>query len=508
MLKDNVIIERYEKRLKNIKIENGEIEKADFLDACEAPLANGTIPMAPLPDRCELTVKLYPSKESDITVFLSLPIGCWNGKFLGTGNGGAAGRIIYKSVNAGVARGFATANTDMGVTADANNIIGIKERFIDFGYRSTHLMTVVSKQIIKDFYGKEAAYSYFVGGSTGGGQGLHEAQKYPEDYDGIISFSPAHNRINIHQAFIWYLQTVAQKPQAKFTLEQIDEVEKRINKFYAVKSGGAEGDNFISYPGKVNFKPSDVYEIFFNTGLSDEQLKALENLYIAPKNIKTGKEIFHTLPLGCETDVLRIPYIEKDYEKSLCFLHRWVFGKDFDYKTFDFDKDYFKVADEFREILNATNPDLGGYKVHGGKLVLITGSTDSVIPYTDGKSYYEEVVKAQGGLENTLPFFRYFHIPGLGHCSGGKSFQEVGAMVGIPSIPLDCNHDVLTAMMAWVEEGKAPDMLLPVAFKDDKMENEVAYDRPVWYYPYETEYVGGDRTKRESFRKKLGNGVY
>ena len=190
------------------------------------------------------------------------------------------------------------------------------------------------------------------------------------------------------------------------------------------------------------------------------------------------------------------------------FIPKWALGKDFDYTKFDFHSDYQKLVTALREKLDATKTDLTEYKNLGNKLMLITGSVDVLISPLDGKQYFDGVLKTMGGLEKVDEFFRYFHIPGLGHGSGGVGFQEIGNLGGIPNVPIDEEHDVLCSMMAWVEKGVAPERLLPVAFVDGKFTNPVSHERPIYPYPYETEYVGGDIKDVGSFKKKLSNGIY
>ena len=515
---------RYLNHLNKLEIENGEITEIKFLEATKSPLSFEGMAMNDIPARCEVYATLKPTKNSDIKIVVGLPLENWNNRFLGTGNGGGAGSLVMQDVNAGVARYFATANTDMG-TAPWDKCVNNPDRWEDFGHRATHLMTKVGKQITEAFYGKKIKHSYFKGGSTGGCQALQEAQRYPEDYDGIVAFCPAYNRVNLHQAFIWDWHVMCSDPASRFTPEQILAVKNRVIELFAEKSGSAKGDEFLSYPGKIDFKPDDVFTVFDGLGLTERQLETLKNVYSFPKNPQTGKEIYVPQPLGCEAQVLGLSYIEDGFIGMLGFLQSWVFGNDYDYKKYDFEKDYLTMVERLRDKCDATNPDLTPFKSHGGKLILITGTADCLIPYTDGKAYYESAVQTNGGLEKTTEFFRYFHIPGLGHCSGGPGLQEVGNLLGLPCIPCDKEHDTLEALIAWVERGEAPETLLPVALKNSTEATavgfdknvptpiinggrEIDYERPVYPYPYETEYIGGDRKDKNSFRKKLGDGKY
>lgn len=496
----------YRNRLEQHNIENGEITKIEFFDAVAEPEHEG-IKFLPLPDRCEVSFTLRPTAQSDIKTVLALPLSGWNGRFLGTGNGGSAGSIVRSSVDGGTARGFATANTDLGSEPNSDELCNKPERWKDFGYRATHLMTVVSKQIIKAFYGEEAKYSYFLGSSTGGQQGVMESQRYPEDYNGIVAFSPAYNRVNLHNSFIWYLNVMT-SPKSAFTKDQIKIVNDRIIELYAEKSGSAKGDRFLSYPGKVEFNPDDSEKILDGLELTQEQISAFKKIHLMPVSPITNKQIFTPEPIGCEEAILSIPFIRTWFEKTLNFPMYWVFGKNYDSSEYDFHKDYLRLRDALSAYCDATDYDLSAYKACGGKFILITGSVDSLIPYTDGKNYYESVIKKMGGLENTTDFFRYFHVPGLGHGFGGSGLQEIGNLLAMASMNYEREYDALSAMIAWVEEGIAPEVLYPAAFVDGDMKKEVDFVRPVYPYPYETEYIGGDRKKKESFCRKIGNGIY
>ena len=206
-------------RIKNFQLKDGEITAVEWLEKISQPNPN------PLGIRFveggsfyRVTMKLHPTAKSNITVMMYLPEPkMWNGKFMGTGNGGSAGNIGEAALINGVGRGYATANTDLGTTPDPDDCIGIHEIWTDYGHRATHLMTVVGKQLTNYFYGKAPVYSYFVGGSTGGQQALAEAQRYPEDYDGILCLSPAHDRVRLHSFFIWNWQQLHGRPDATFT---------------------------------------------------------------------------------------------------------------------------------------------------------------------------------------------------------------------------------------------------------------------------------------------------
>ena len=153
---------------------------------------------ANLPAFCRVTATLVPTSDSDIKVEVWLPVSDWNGKFEVVGNGGWAGTIPYPALAAALAAGYATAGTDTGhVGGTADFALGHPEKLIDLAYRSIHEMTVQSKPVINAYYGVAAKFSYYNGCSQGGRQGLAEAQRYPEDFNGIIAGASAWDQLRM-----------------------------------------------------------------------------------------------------------------------------------------------------------------------------------------------------------------------------------------------------------------------------------------------------------------------
>ena len=211
-------------------------------------------PITDLPPFCRVLVEASPAPGSHINIELWLPSQKWNGKFLGTGNGGGGAKIYYPPLRAGLRRGFATANTDMGTTPNADAAVTNPEAWIDFGYRATHIMTVVSKAVVMAYFGKAAQRSYFWGSSTGGQQAMSEAQRYPEDYDGIVAGSPAINRTHLHSYFVWNYQAMHNvEGQSAFTADEIAELNRNVVHTCAGHDGGAPTDDFLSDPRLCHF---------------------------------------------------------------------------------------------------------------------------------------------------------------------------------------------------------------------------------------------------------------
>ncbi|CAN7594220.1 tannase/feruloyl esterase family alpha/beta hydrolase [Paenibacillus sp. LjRoot56] len=490
--------------LKDVHIEGGTVTNVQFVtDGCFT-LPDGRI-ISDLPAFCRVVVNLKPTPQSDINIEVWLPQEIWNGKFLGTGNGGGAGFINYTPLAFGIRRGYATANTDLGTSPNANTLIGQPERWADFGHRATHEMTVAAKEIIQVFYERSASYSYFIGCSTGGQQALMEAQRYPSDYNGIIAGAPANNRTHLHTGFLWNYKAMNPTPgRTILTKEQIDFITHTVVRQYQGKDGGAPGDNFLTDPRKCNFDPDTIPNCNggdYNNGLTSEQLSALKQIYAGPTNPRTGERIYTPLPYGSENCAGGLE-LQQDPEKlpqSLLYMFKWVFGADFDYTRFDFDRDLDTLNEILAPILNANNPDLNEMKKFGGKILMYTGLSDPLVPYQDALHYYERVIQDQGGLAQTQEFFRFFLVPGMGHCGGGPGLNDIGLGVFQSVVP-SSEHDVFTALVEWVEHGIAPDKIIATAFKDNFAPNGISFQRPIYPYPKLPEYVSGDPNLPSSYQ--------
>ncbi len=407
---------------------------------------------------------LNPAKGSNINVEVWLPDAeKWNARFLGLGNGGAAGKINSGSLAGASAGGFAVATTDMGTAPNADSGIGNPEVWKDFGYRSTHLMTVVAKQIVRAHYGRAPEFSYFSGGSTGGQQALQEAQRYPEDYDGIAAAVAAHCRTPLHAYFLWNDQILKKCP---FTKEQDASVIAAANEYMASREIPAAAGKFVSDPRCTMQDIESVIALARkkDATLTDEHAAALTKLFDGPRHAATGERIFNGIPLGSSIEA----------SHGHLYLFNWVFGKDKKLEDINFGADIDTYTAKLAPYLNAENPDLSAFAKRGGKLIMTLGTADSVVPYHASIDYYERVIERLGGLDQTQSFFRFYVVPGLAH-GGGP---------GINQPP-----NLLDTARAWRETGTAP-----FALQGRHVEN----GKPTWemtIYPYPTQTGWNAATK-------------
>jgi feruloyl esterase len=370
-------------------------------------------------------------------------------------------------------------------------VTGHPEKQIDYATRSTNLMTVRSRQIIKAFYGERPNYSYFFGCSTGGGQGIHEALQFPGDYDGIVARAPGMNMTHNSAANMWNNQ--AFNGSANITAAQATAITAAVVKQCAGKDGGLSSDNFLTDPRDCHWDPAELQctggAADAATCLTAPQVAAMRKFYEGPINPRTGKRIYGGRTRGSES--------YSGYPAAFSSLARntgsWVFGNDFDPLTFDFDHDMDAIDTALAARLNANTADLEEFTSRGGKLLLFHGFADPMIPTLNTIDYYERLITGhthesrhdektrKQGLHRTQEFARLFLQPGVAHCNGGAGPDAT---------------DFLSPLVQWVEQGIAPDQIMA-----SKIANGVTtFTRPLCPYPALPRYSGvGDPTKASSF---------
>jgi feruloyl esterase len=221
-------------------------------------------------------------------------------------------------------------------------------------------------------------------------------------------------------------------------------------------------------------------------------------------NPRTGERIFSGLPLGSESAVFGLAFQGDTvaWPSQQLYMFKWALGANWTYASFDLDHDMDAVDARLAPILNANDADLARFKAAGGKLMMFNGTADPGVPYQSSLEYYERVVQAQGGdLAATQDFFRYYLVPGMGHCSsitGGPGVGDFGQPYS-PYVPKDMSRDMLLSLADWVENKKAPDSIVATRFADASG-STVAMERPICTYPKVPTYLGGDPTKASSFQ--------
>jgi feruloyl esterase len=411
-------------------------------------------------------------ERSFIRTEIFLPDG-WNGIFIGLGNGGMAGFLDSEGTRRYALEGYAAAQTDMGTSSGRLRGIGNPDVWKDFGWRATHGMTEIAKEIISQHYGKAPDYSYFIGGSTGGQQAFSEAQRFPADYNGIIAEKPANNRVFLHTYFLWnhrHLRTAGGTPL--FSDRQIEKITACAVEFFKARGDGEQNDPFIDFPYNDRQTVSD-FVAYLNQRIPEfgvEQLDALRAVYNGPVNPVTGKQIYNGMPIGSEKYYCGIKDCQ-DAESPHFYPFIWTFGEDYTGMDFDFNRDLQKVSETLSADLNANSTDLSAFQKRGGKMIVTAGTADPCVPHPDNVIYYERLCKAFGGHDALSQFFRFFLFPGRDHGGCGDGYNETFTDASE-------THGILTALRLWCEEGQAPESLFGV----HRDHGETAFSKKI--YPY------------------------
>ncbi len=434
------------------------------------PQAN---PYKDLPAFCRVAATIKPTADSDIKMEIWLPASGWNGKLEANGNGGWTGSIAPATLATGLARGYAAAMTDLGHDGgSASFALGHPEKLIDWGYRADHEMTVKSKAIIAAFYGEAPKLSYWNGCSAGGRQAMKEAQKYPEDFNGIIAGSPGVNWTGRSIQAAWIGQASHKDegtaiPPAKFPMIHAAALE-------ACDATDGVKDGIIEDPTRCKFDPK-VLECKEGDGpscLTSSQVETARKIYSDVINPRTKQELFPGHEPGSELGWGTMAGPQAMGLGLELFKYIVFKNPDWDYQTFNFDSDAALTAQADGGVMNALDPDLKAFLGRGGKLIQYHGWADPQISPRSSVEYYQSVLKRLGSAAGKVDdSYRLFMIPGMAHCGGGEGTS---------------NFDMLTALEQWVETKKAPDQIAASRLRDGKVDRT----RPLCPYPQIAKYKG------------------
>ena len=458
-----------------------------------------------LPAFCRVAATIKPAKDSEIKMEVWMPLAGWNGRYRGQGTGGFAGSIFYPGLATAVSAGYASASTDTGHSGspvDASWALGHPDKIVDFGWRAIHEMTVKAKSIIQAFYGDAPKRSYFTGCSNGGRQALMEAQRFPEDYDGIIAGAPANYWTKVFATFIWDIQAMQARPGSYIGANKIPAIARAV--VAACDANDGVKDGVLNDPPACHFDPKTLLcqQGDSDTCLTAPQVAALKKIYDGPVDAASKQMFPGFLPGGEEGEGGWATWIDMGPDKDL----QTVFARGFytnmisskepiDLKSINVETAVKLADDQQGQTFNAIDPDLKAFARRGGKLIMYHGWSDAALPPQGSINYYNSVEEAMGPGKPEL-FMRLFMAPGMQHCGGGPGANSFGQFA--PGA--DADHDLNQALERWVEKGIAPDKLIATKFVDDKREKGVAMTRPLCPYPAAANYKGtGDTNDAANF---------
>lgn len=452
---------------------------------------------ATAPEHCDVRGVILPEARFAV----KLPAN-WNNRFYMVGGGGFAGQLSLPQMNPGLQKGYATATTDTGHDAAKEPLGTFAERRadnpnadrkkLDYAYLAVHNTAVVAKQLIKAYYGDGPKYSYWVGCSTGGRQGLMEAQRYPEDFDGYVIGAPVLKISHEGMRGIWNAQAVSTGAGAiPYDLLPLlaEIVYKKCDEVDGLKDG------LITDPRRCRFDPlKDLPKCEGDAAGKDcfttAQMQGLQKVYGGVRNSK-GALLYPGQPLGAEIATNGrsgwMGSIGGDGGIGLGFgestMRFLAFepqrGKEWSWKQFNFDTDPPLMA-AFSKMIDAINSDLSKLKQRGGKIIQYHGWADALVNPQMSVDYYESVLKKMG-KQATAQFYKLYMIPGMFHCAGGVGCDRA---------------DWFGPLVDWVEKGVAPAAIAGTR----NHQGATVMTRPHCPYPQVAQYKeSGDSNKAENF---------
>jgi len=451
----------------------------DFSQIPDAATEIVSAELVPADDKLEAYCKINGIIQPQIQFEMRLPSAGWNGRYLQLGCGGFCGEIYIDRGCGALGEHFAVAADNMGHVGGAIKppIWGSDPQLrVDFGGRATHVMSVVGKALAARYYGSAPRHSYFQGCSTGGREGLMEAQRYPDDFDGIIAGDAAFPGRLGAIANNWDAQHLLRDDGSEvFTKDKL----KVLNDAILKKCDALDGvkDGILMDPRRCHF---DVSSIACPAGtdhpdcLTAEQVGAAEALYQGPVNSHGERLMPGATPLGSELSWSGRGRraLAEGYLRYLAFPTNPP--ADYNYRKFDFDRDPQRteeMAALYDPVAPHEAPDLRAFEAHGGRLIVYHGWADAGVSPFAFLDYYSQVSARQGGMAKVRDWFRVFMIPGMFHCRGGNAPNT---------------FDTLGPIVRWVEDGEAPKALLATQTED----GQFIRSRPVFPYPDYATYKG------------------
>jgi feruloyl esterase len=439
------------------------------------------------PPSCRVTATVtHPPAGDQIKVFIGLPLKGWNGRFQGTGGGGFSGGSAG-TVRQPLALGYAAGATDTGhdggsgsFALDSNGRLNWQS-IRDNAYLGIHEMTVVGKALTQELYGNAPRYSYFNGCSTGGRQGLSEAQRYPADYHGILAGAPAINWTKLHPEQLWGAVVMNDAKHVVATCKLEAAVAAAVAACDAID--GVK-DGVIGDPHRCSYDPKALVGTAADNcePITEADADVIRKIWEGPKR-RDGSFLWYGLPRGAPFTLSATggtPLAPRPFPITLDWF-RYFLTQDprWDFMTLTpagYEQLWDQSVEQFSDVLATDNPDLSGFRDRGGKLIVWHGYADPLI-YADGTiDYVKRVQQQMGGADKTAQFVRLFLAPGVGHCGGGSGPAPSGQF---------------EAVVRWVEEGQAPQTLQAVS---RNQQGEVTRTRPLCQYPLVARYKGQGST--------------
>jgi Tannase and feruloyl esterase len=458
--------------------------------------APGQPPLTGLPPFCDVKLTQTDAAGNPIHTEVWLP-STWNGRFQGVGGGVYACGPFFNAMAPAIQGGYASAATDCGVPP-ADILTGAwalrsdgtlnMPLIDDFGFAGIHDMSVAGKAVTQAYYPSPLRFSYFNGCSTGGREGLMEAQRYPADYDGIVSGAPAINWTRFIPAEIW--PELVMKESGDF----LPACKENAFTESAVQAC-ANTDGVITNPDACDWNPAKLVGFVTPCGvITSQDAAVMTKIWQGPETTQ-GRRLWYGLERGASLSGLAATTTTNGvttpnpFPVPVAWLGTWLQkNPSWDWHTLtyaQFDTLFQQSVSEFSDVIATDNPDLSAFRKDGGKIVIWHGLADQLIFPQGTVNYYQRVQQAMGGPAATDSFARLFLAPGAQHCASGAG-------------PAPGPGQALGAVVRWVEHGTAPTSILGTT--TDPATGVVTDSRPICLYPKFARYTGhGSTTEASSF---------
>jgi len=482
--------------IKHLQLPDTTITMAERVTSGDLSVPGIEKPLHELPPFCRVTGVLRPTADSEIRFEVWLPEKDWNQRFLGVGNGGFAGSIGYRELDGNLRRGYATAGSDAGHQAEAEDAswaFGHPEKIADFGWRAVHLTAERAKDVVKAYYGKTAEKAYFDSCSDGGREALMEAERFPEDYDGILAGAPANAWTRLLSSGVSVAQSTIGDPRGYISSLKLPAIQRAA--LEACDASDGVKDGFLNDPAKCHFAPSVLLCKDANTTdcLTQPQVNSLKTFYggtsMFPGYVMGDEESWAVWVMGNGPGSgAGIQYVQNYFRYMVTGDPKW------NILTADVPESLQQATKQTAADLDSTNPDLSKFRARGSKLIMYHGWDDPAISPWNSIAYYQSVQKAMGETD-TSGFLQLYMVPGMEHCVGGPGPAAFGQLgIATTNGP---KYGVFDALVDWVEKSVPPQKVIATKYDADK---KAVMTRPLCPYPELAKYKGaGDTNDAANF---------
>ncbi|KAJ4416094.1 hypothetical protein N0V82_006938 [Gnomoniopsis sp. IMI 355080] len=453
-------------------------------------------------DLCRVSLQISTSDRSGVVAEVWLPQE-WNGRILTTGNGGLAGCIDYSSIAYTVDNGFVSVGTNNGHNGSSGlPFLNNPDVVTDFAWRALHVGVEAGKALVSPLYGNPANKSYYLGCSLGGRQAVKAVDMFPSDFDGVVAGSPAVDFNNLYSWRASFFPITGSNTSASFissntwTTAVHDEILRQCDTIDGVADGIIEDPSLCRFDPDAMLCGNSVANS--SSCLTSAQVETLQRIFNS-YDWTNGTLLYPAMNPGSELVTAYGLYDGQPWSLSQDWF-RYAVHNDPNWNPATYNLTDATIAEQMNPGNISTYPStLASFQDRGGKLVMFHGQQDSQISSFNSPRFYEHVRSGMSYSPDQMDdFLRFFRISGMFHCTGGPGAWVVGQSGGASAQgPFDAQHNVLAALVDWVENGTAPDTITGTKYVNDTVSSGVDFQRSHCRWPLRNTYLGGGRDAKD-----------